>query len=188
MSITREDIAWSIKYALIEEAAMVPKNSRHEVLEFIKNEATYEQLLNLYYNRNTDVYTEAAILEGLFLEEADGEPKAQSKSTALVKVDKSSGAAGAKPGMFRRAANKAGEWAGSVKKHAWTNRGKWGKAGVVAGGIGVGAAAGALVYRMMKKKGEKSSDAAEAAAARATNPSDKAKWKAKAQAYKAQGK
>jgi len=72
---SREDLKWAMKASLLEQTSQIKeKEARQFVKEFVLNEATYEQLLNLTYNPyRDDVYLEYEKLETVaktFIEES----------------------------------------------------------------------------------------------------------------------
>jgi hypothetical protein len=55
----RKDLKWAMRYALLEQSGYSKEQKK-----FVKEEATYEQLLNLCFNKKTkEVYFESSILE-----------------------------------------------------------------------------------------------------------------------------
>jgi len=70
--IMKEDLKWACKYALLEVqnenvAGLNPKQLA-KAKNFIKHEATYEQLMNLAFTPQKGLYLESDLLEGMFLE------------------------------------------------------------------------------------------------------------------------
>jgi len=85
---SREDLKWAMRASLLEQAGQIQeKEARQFVKEFVLNEATYEQLLNLTYNPyRDDVYLESEKLETVaktFIEESLA-GKSEGKAIALL--------------------------------------------------------------------------------------------------------
>jgi len=64
----RKDLRWAMKVALLEQSKKIEDaEAKQIVVEFVKHEATYEQLLNLTFNPfdSEQVYAESRVLENV---------------------------------------------------------------------------------------------------------------------------
>lgn len=183
----RLDLKFAMQAAVLEEAAY----TGNVVLEsYIKEEMTYEQLLNVCYNaERDDVYMESCLLEQFaqdyilkMVYEGNTKPakplNSISKNALLEQSlrDKAGALAGAAKEKITSAAKVAGKKAApAVKKAAGKAvsavkagvekaKAKPGKAAAI-GAAGLAAAAGAwYLYRKLRKSGAEKAEAARAAA------------------------
>jgi hypothetical protein len=179
----RLDLKFAMQAAVLEEAAY----TGNVVLEsYIKEEMTYEQLLNVCYNLNRDdVYMESSLLEHVaqdyilkMVYEGNVKPAKPLNSirkNALLEQslkDKAGALAGAAKEKITSAAKIASKKAApAVKKAAEAVKTVAKKAGkrpgkaAAIGAAGLAAAAGAwYLYRKLRKSGAEKAEAARAAA------------------------
>lgn len=91
MDEIRRDLTWAMKKALLEHAQeneALFENDYSTVKDWILNEATYEQLLNLCFNYKADKYYDAALIESVILTERKS-GKAYALEMRKIKASKS---------------------------------------------------------------------------------------------------
>ena len=84
----REDLRWAMQAALLEQTAVLHEN-KETVKDYVLQEATYEQLLNLCFNpySSDDVYLEGAFKITV---DKDGKPLSvitEHKQLLLIGID-----------------------------------------------------------------------------------------------------
>lgn len=207
--LDKKDIKWVCQAALLE--SIQNRTNKSELKDYILNEATYEQLLNLCFTaHDPNLYLEAHVLEEAAIYTIIFEATEDKDKKKGMTAGKAAGIGAGIGGLTAAAAiaKNIGPNKKFNRSHYKTLRKKYDvsssearkkiikidkndqmdKVKGTAGLIAVGALAGYGLYRAMRKKGTTQSKAAQAAATKAKTPEEKAKWQAKAKQAAAKGK
>jgi len=184
----RSDLKWAMQAALIEQSRLVTES--RQVSNYILQEATYEQMLNLCFNpKHKTSYRDAEVLENVaiscILEAAGhGEPSVKTTKDKYELLESVLHEADdAKVGALKTAKKWIGQKAWSTNKRRNATVG----AGILAASA-AGAATLYYLYRKLRKAGKDQSEAAAEVAKQADNQEEKQEWQAKAAKWRKQGK